>query len=238
MDEFRTKTGRCVFDDGEVRLEPDVRAALLGYDRLAVALGVAALGGLAAVGIATGMAPSTVAAGVALGAVLSALGMAVNVYRERSRIGTIPFEQIQYVTVREGRLATLAPRFVIKRDSREGAAVRFVMMHSIRFSSGREEFERGKELFRRHGLELRGTLREGDEEPVEEESVAEDSEADDGDESSDADDERTFEDVVGDVPESEVPAGIDYDRYQRTRGADEDDDSPDRFDRRRPGEGR
>lgn len=233
MDEFRTKTGRCVFDDGEVRLEPDVPAALLGYDRVAVALGVAALAGLAGLGIATGMAPSTVAAGVVFGAVLSALGMVVNVYRERSRIGTIPFEQIQYVTVREGRLATLAPRFVIKRDSREGAAVRFVMMHSIRFASGREEFERGKELFRRHGLELRGTLSE-DEASTDSKAFGTGDERSAGESGATDDEERTFEDLVGDVPESDGPAGLDYERYQRTREDDEDDDSPVPFD---PGPG-
>lgn len=224
MDEFRTKTGRCVFEDGAVRLEPDVRTAVRGYDRIAVALGVAALAGLAGLGLATGMAPSTIAAGLVFGVALSALGMAVNVYRERSRIGRIPFEQIQHVTVREGRLATLAPRFVIKRDSREGAAVRLVMMHSIRFASGREEFERGKELFRRYGLELRGTLPEeetatGDYDlGLGEEGETDKSETTD-------EDERTFEDVVGDVPETDEPAGLDYERYQRTRGED-DEESP------------
>jgi hypothetical protein len=230
MDGFRTKTGRCVFEDGEVRLEPDVRTALLGYDRVAVALGAAALVGLAGLGIATGMAPSTIVAGLVFGAVLSSLGMAVNVYREHDRISTIPLEQIQYVTVREGRLATLAPRFVIKRDSREGAAVRFVMMHSIRFASGREEFERGKELFRRHGLELRGTLPEDEAEASADGRDAETGDERDAGEPDATDDERTFEDVVGDVPESDVQAGLDYERYQRTRGEDEDDDSPAPFD--------
>jgi len=231
MDEFRTKTGRCEVADGEVRLEPDLRTALRGYDAGAMAVGAVGLTVVAAIGVATGTRLRTIGFGVVAGIVLMFLGLAVNVYRERSRIGRIPVEQIEYVKVREGRFGVMAPRFVISRDADEGAAVRYVMMHSIRFSGGREQFERGKELFRNAGLELTGTLRDGEAEDAESED-AEPSESADAD--SEIDDESTpdIDDIVDELPE-EPAAGIDYDRYQRTRGEDVDDEPPEEFTRDR-----
>lgn len=229
-DGFRTKTGRCVVTDGEVRLEPDLREAVRGYDRSAVVLGTGILLGIAGGAVLTGTSPSVVALGVLVGALFSVAGIGANVYREHSRITSIPFEQIQHVTVREGRLLTLSPRFVINRDSRQGEAVRYVMMHSIRFSSGREEFERGKELFLRNGLELRGTLRDGDEF----EGVFED-DADGESQESDPD-EKTVDDIVEDEPDPAVPAGIDYDRYQRVQAGEIDEELPEEFQRHFPDE--
>lgn len=227
MDEFRTKTGRCVVADGEVRLEPDLRTALGGYDAGAMAVGAVGLAVVAAIGVATGTRLRTIGFGVVAGIVLMFLGLAVNVYRERSRIGRIPFAQIEYVKVREGRLGVMAPRFVISRDADEGAAVRYVMMHSIRFSGGREEFERGKDLFRDAGLELTGTL-------TDEETTADDADEDEeGAEelaSDDEDDAPDVDAVVDELPE-EPAAGIDYERYQRTRGEDADDEPPEEFTR-------
>jgi hypothetical protein len=223
MDRFRTKTGHCVLDDRKVRLEPDLGEALGGYDEKAILLGAGALVGLAGLLVATGTSTDVVLFGVLFGFAVSLAGVVANVYRERSRIGEIPFEQINYVTVREGRLGTLSPRFVIDRESREGAAIRYVMMHSIRFSSGREEFERGKRLFQEHGLELRGTVRE----EAERQDLFEDDEAgavEDGE-----DDGPSIDDIVDDVPETETPAGIDYDRYQRVQRGEIDEELPEEF---------
>lgn len=228
---FRTKTGRCVVADGEVRLETDLREAVRGYDRSAVVLGSSILLGIAGAAVLTGTSPTVVGLGVLVGALFSLVGLAANVHRERSRITSIPFEQIQHVTVREGRLLTLSPRFVINRDSTGGEAVRYVMMHSIRFSSGREEFERGKELFLNNGLELRGTLRDGDEfEGVfEDDGRAEGHRVASGGDS--APDEKTVDDILEDEPEPDVPAGIDYDRYQRVRSGELDEELPEEFQR-------
>lgn len=227
MDGFRTKTGRCEVADGEVRLEPDLRTALRGYDTGSILVGAVALAAIAALGVATGTPIRTILFGLLAGVVLMFLGLAVNVRRERSRIGRIPFEQIEYVKVREGRMGFMSPRFVISRDADEGAAVRYVMMHSIRFSGGREQFERGKELFREAGLELTGTLPEA--ETDDEADEAEPATAADADEADD-DEAPDLDDVVDDLPE-EPAAGIDYDRYQRTRGEDVDDEPPEEFTR-------
>lgn len=233
-DGFRTKTGRCVVTDGEVRLETDLREAVTGYDRSAVAVGAGVVVAVAALLVATGTRPQVVVSGVVVGGLLWLVGLAANVYRERSRVDTIPFEQIQHVTVREGRLLTLSPRFVISRDSREGDAVRYVMMHSIRFSSGREAFDRGKELFGDRGIELRGTLREGDEFQG---AFEEDDEAPDGSFVAGGDDEGpTVDDIVDDVPETDGPAGIDYDRYQRVQAGEIDEELPEEFQRHFPDE--
>lgn len=233
-DGFRTKTGRCVVTDEEVRLETDLREAVTGYDRSAVAVGAGVVVAVAALLVATGTRPQVVVSGVVVGGLLWLVGLAANVYRERSRVDTIPFEQIQHVTVREGRLLTLSPRFVISRDSREGDAVRYVMMHSIRFSSGREAFDRGKELFGDRGIELRGTLREGDEFQG---AFEEDDEAPDGSFVAGGDDEGpTVDDIVDDVPETDGPAGIDYDRYQRVQAGEIDEELPEEFQRHFPDE--
>lgn len=226
MDEFRTKTGRCVLADGEVRLEPDLRTALGGYDAGAIAVGAVGLVAIGVLAVVTGTRLRTIAFGIVAGVVLMFLGLAVNVYRERTRIGQIPFEQIEYVKVREGRLGVMAPRFVISRDADEGAAVRYVMMHSIRFSGGREEFERGKDLFRDAGLELTGTLQEADEEVSDDADESTES----GDDSAGEDDAPDLDDVVDELPEDPV-AGIDYERYQRTRGEEPDDEPPEEFSR-------
>jgi len=236
-DGFRTKTGRCVIGDGEVRLEPDLREAIRGYDRLVLALGAGILLGIAGLAVMTGTSPRVVGLGFLVGGLFSLAGVAANVYREHSRITSIPFEQIQHVTVREGRLLTLSPRFVISRDSRQGEAVRYVMMHSIRFSSGREEFERGKELFLEHGLELRGTLRDGDElEGVFEEDATDGDQVGASDESSPG--EKTVDDILDDEPEPGVPAGIDYERYQRVQAGEIDEELPEEFKRHQPDENR
>jgi hypothetical protein len=228
MDGFRTKTGRCELADGEVRLEPDLRTALRGYDTGAILVGAVALVAIAALGVVTGTPIRTIVFGLVAGVVLMFLGLAVNVRRERSRIGRIPFEQIEYVKVREGRLGFMSPRFVISRDADDGAAVRYVMMHSIRFAGGREQFERGKELFRDAGLELTGTLPEAEadaDDPDEEPATGEEPTEDDAD-----DEAPELDDVVDELPE-EPAAGIDYDRYQRTRGEDVDDEPPEEFTR-------
>ncbi len=234
-DGFRTKTGRCVVTDEEVRLETDLREAVTGYDRSAVAVGAGVVVAIAALLVATGTRPQVVVSGIVVGGLLWLVGLGANVYRERSRVDTIPFEQIQHVTVREGRLLALSPRFVISRDSREGDAVRYVMMHSIRFSSGREAFDRGKELFGDRGIELRGTLREGDEFRG---AFEEDEEAPGGSfvAGGDTDEGPSVDDIVDDVPETDGPAGIDYDRYQRVQAGEIDEELPEEFQRHFPDE--
>jgi hypothetical protein len=91
--------------------------------------------------------------------------------------------------VKEGRIGFSSPRFVVHHDTESSETVRYLIMHSLWFESGREEFWRGQRLFQRYGVPLDGKVEEFDDE----------------------------DEPIDDAPDEGVPAGIDYDRYERQR---------------------
>jgi hypothetical protein len=157
VDRFRTKRGRCVLTDDELRVESGLllqarrywegnRALLAGY--------LAAYGLLVAAAVRVLDREGWTALAVGAGAVaaLVVAGRVVNRRRGVTGDERIPLHDVERIEVFEGDDWLTRPRFVVRywRDGR--VKRRYVMMPSGLLSYGESEFERAKRLFREREL--------------------------------------------------------------------------------------
>jgi hypothetical protein len=189
MDSFRTKIGRCHVSPDGLEIRPDLAEAFKGYGRRGLAVAAVSLLAVGAVAIAAGQPPVTVAAGLAVGVGLMVASVGLSYVQATRRLNDIPLHRIDRVQVKEGRIGFSSPRFVVHHDTESAETVRYLIMHSLWFERGREEFRRGQRMFQRYGVPLEGAVEQFDEE----------------------------DESIDDPPDEGVPAGIDYDRYERQR---------------------
>lgn len=154
---FRTKRGRCVLTDAELRIETGVLAQarrywegnkplLFGYLAVYAVLGVAALEA-AGGGDWRALAFGTVAV-----VALFVAGRRLNDRRGVTDADRIPLHDVERVEAVEGDDWLTRPRFVVNYWRANGVAHRYVMMPSGLLSYGPREFERAKERFREAGI--------------------------------------------------------------------------------------
>ncbi|MFB6221251.1 MAG: hypothetical protein ABEH90_07410 [Halolamina sp.] len=159
-DSFRTNGGRCVVEEGHIRIEDrgrgwlaTLREALTSEDippwrRLGVALFYVTL--LAGVLLVARLAPVWLS-GAALGLLL-----AVGVWsasRRRSaaeKSVVIPLSKVESVEARAGIPLVTRPRFVVRYRSEGGVKHRYLLCPSRLYGFG--AYESGKRLFEEHGV--------------------------------------------------------------------------------------
>jgi len=154
---FRTKRGRCVLTDDELRVESGLylqarrywegnKVLLAGYLGLYGALAVAAVRTLRAGDW------RAVAVGALAVATLLVAGRAANRRRGVGSADRIPLHDVKSVAAVEGDDWLTRPRFVVRYWRGGGVKERYVMMPSGLLSYADEEFERAERAFREHGL--------------------------------------------------------------------------------------
>ncbi|UPV99690.1 hypothetical protein M0R88_14360 [Halorussus gelatinilyticus] len=166
METFRTKRGRCVLTDDELRLESGLylqarrywegnKPLLAGYICLYGALAVAA------VRVVRAGDWRAIAVGALAVTVLFVVGRTVNRRRGVGSADRIPLHDVESVAAVEGDDWLTRPRFVVRYWRGGGVKRRDVMMPSGLLSYGESEFERAKRRFRERGIPVE-TVRPGD----------------------------------------------------------------------------
>jgi len=154
---FRTKRGRCVLTDEELRVESGLylqarrywegnKVLLGGYLGLYGALAVAAVRTLRAGDW------RAVAVGALAVTTLLVAGRAVNRRHGVGSADRIPLYDVESVAAVEGDDWLTRPRFVVRYWRNGGVKERYVMMPSGLLSYADEEFERAKSAFRERGI--------------------------------------------------------------------------------------
>jgi hypothetical protein len=159
-DSFRTKTGRCVVEEGRIRIEDDDRGwvatlrdavtseAVPAWRRLAVVLFYVTL--LTGVVLAGRLLPPWLS-GAVVGLLLAAV--AWSVYQGRNgaqRSVTIPLSKVERVDPHYGIPLVTRPRFVVRYRSEGGVKHRYLFCPSRLY--GFDSYQRGKDLFEEHGV--------------------------------------------------------------------------------------
>ncbi|WP_276300651.1 hypothetical protein [Halorussus lipolyticus] len=160
MASFRTKRGRCVLTDDELRIESGLVSHARRYWEGNRLLLVAYLGvygvllGASASILADGDSWDALGVGVGAVAVLLVVGRVLNRRRDVTGDDRIAFHDVERVEAIEGDDWLTRPRFVVHYWRGDGVKRRHVMMPSGLLSYGDSEFERAKELLRERGLSV------------------------------------------------------------------------------------
>lgn len=157
MESFRTKRGRCVLTDEELRIETGVLAQARRYwegNRLLLAtyLAVYALLVVAAAEVVRTGDWRAVGFGAIAVVALVVAGRALNRQRGVTGDDRIPLHDIERVEAVAGDDWLTRPRFVVSYWRGNAIAHRYVMMPSGLLSYGQREFEQATELFREYGI--------------------------------------------------------------------------------------
>lgn len=158
---FRTKRGKCVVEDGVIRLE----SSMAGYlrhlwhgNRLLFLFFMAGVVFAPAVLLLQVVAGNVSPAPLLLGAFLVLLVLlAVRVVyslRGFTRDNEIPVDAVERVVAAGGTKGLTRPRFVVEYEEDGETRKRYVMMPSKWLSFGEEEFGKAKEVFGEMGLEV------------------------------------------------------------------------------------
>ena len=157
MATFRTKRGRCVLTDDELRIESGVllqarrywegnRALLVGYLAL---YGILILASLRVVGRGDWRA---LALGAGVVAALVVGGRVLNSRRGVTGDDRIPLHDVEAVEAVAGDDLLTRPRFVVRYWRGNRVKYRYVMMPSGLLSYGDSEFDRAAATFREAGI--------------------------------------------------------------------------------------
>ena len=157
MESFRTKRGRCVLTDEELRIETGVLAQARRYwegNRLLLAgyLGVYALLLIAAAEVVRAEDWRALAFGTIAVVSLFVAGRTLNRQRGVTGDDRIPLHDVERVEAVEGDDWLTRPRFVVSYWRGNAISHRYVMMPSGLLSYGGREFERAKDLFGEAGI--------------------------------------------------------------------------------------
>jgi hypothetical protein len=154
---FRTKRGRCVLTDDELRIESGVRlqvrrywegnrALLAGYLALYAVL---VLAGLRIVGRGDWR---VLVLGVGVVTALVIGGRVLNARRGVTSDDRIPLHDVEAIEAVGGDDWLTRPRFVVRYWSGDGVKYRYVMVPSGLLSYGDSEFDRAAATFREAGI--------------------------------------------------------------------------------------
>ncbi|PSP55242.1 hypothetical protein BRC82_07000 [Halobacteriales archaeon QS_1_67_19] len=157
MDSFRTKRGRCVLTDDELRIEtglvPQIRRYWEGNKPLLAAyLLVYSILLVAAVNVVRGGNWDALAFGIGVVATLSATGWALGRRRGVRSDDHIPLHDVESVAAVAGDDWLTRPRLVVRYWRGGGVKRRYVMMPSGLLSYADAEFERAETLLRERGV--------------------------------------------------------------------------------------
>lgn len=157
MESFRTKRGRCVVTDDELRIERSLRLHLLRYwegNKVLLAVYLAAYAGLAyaAARVVRGGNWRALAVGALAVVAVVAVGRVLNSRRGVTGDDSIPLHDVEAVVAVAGDDWFTRPRFVVRYWRGDGVKHRHVMMPSGLLSFGDREFERAVDLFRQAGV--------------------------------------------------------------------------------------
>ncbi|WP_135827003.1 hypothetical protein [Halorussus ruber] len=160
METFRTKRGRCVLTDEEIRIEEGLVSHARRYWEgnrllLVVYLGVyAALLAASASILADGDSWDALAVAVGAVAVVLVVGRVLNRRRDVTGDDRIALLDVERVEAVEGDDWLTRPRLVVHYWRGGGVKHRHVMMPSGLLSYGGSEFERAKDLLRERGISV------------------------------------------------------------------------------------
>lgn len=159
MQTFRTKRGRCVLTDEELRIETGVVPQIRRYWEgnkllLAVYLVVYAVLLAAAVEVVRGGNWGALAFGAGVVAAVSVGGWVLSRRRGVRSDDRIPLGDIESVAAVEGDDWLTRPRLVVRYWRGNGVKRRYVMMPSGLLSYGDSEFERAKAVLREREISV------------------------------------------------------------------------------------
>lgn len=157
VESFRTKRGRCILTDEELRVETGVLAQVRRYwegNRLLLAayLVVYAVLLFGAAEVVRAENWRAVGFGAVAVGILLVAGRALNRQRGVTGDDRIPLRAIEGVEAVAGDDWLTRPRFVVSYWRGNAIAHRYVMMPSGLLSYGHREFEQATELFREAGI--------------------------------------------------------------------------------------
>ncbi|UPV73642.1 hypothetical protein M0R89_13975 [Halorussus limi] len=157
MASFRTKRGRCVLTDDELRVESGLYLQAKRYwegnrPLLAVYLGLYAALLVASARVASSGEWRALVVGAIAVVTLLVAGRAANRRRGVGSADRIPLYDVESVTAVAGDDWLTRPRLVVRYWRDGGVKRRRVMMPSGLLSYGESEFERAKRTFRERGI--------------------------------------------------------------------------------------
>ncbi|WP_137287082.1 hypothetical protein [Halorussus salinisoli] len=159
MASFRTKRGRCVLTDDELRVESGLLSQAKRYwegnkPLLAAYLVVYAALVAASVQVVGRGDWTALAVGVGVVVALVVVGRAVNRRHGVGSADRIPLHDVESVAAVEGDDWLTRPRFVVRYWRGGEVQRRYVMMPSGLLSYGESEFEEAKAVFRDRGISV------------------------------------------------------------------------------------
>lgn len=157
MPTFRTKRGRCVLTDDELRVESGILLHAKRYwegnrTLLAAYIALYAVLVIASARVVGRGDWDALALGAGVVAALVVGGRVLNYRRGVTSDDRIPLHDVEAVEAVEGDDWLTRPRFVVHYWRGNGVKYRYVMMPSGLLSYGEREFDRAAELFREAGI--------------------------------------------------------------------------------------